>query len=39
MDTILINSRNSKKFNPHKLLIKVSDKLGSKRSNKYVVLS
>ena len=33
MDTILINSENSKTSDPHKLLLKLSDKIDLKRSD------
>ena len=39
MDTIFMNSRNSKTSDLHKLLINLPDKLDLKRSNKYVALS
>ena len=39
MDTIFMNSRNSKTSDLHKLLISLPDKLDLKRSNKYVALS
>ena len=39
MDTIFMNSRNSKTSDPHKLLLNLPDKLDLKRSNKYVALS
>ena len=38
MDTIFMNSGNSKTSNPHRLLLNLSDKVNLKRSNKYVVL-
>ena len=37
MYTIFMNSGNSKTFDPHRLLLNLSDNL--KRSNKYVALS
>ena len=39
MDTIFMNSRNSKTSDPHKLLLNLSDKRNLKRSDKYVPLS
>ena len=39
MDTIFMNSENSKTSNPHRLLLNLSDKINLKRSNKYVTLS
>ena len=37
MDTIFINSKNSKKFDPHRLLLNISEKFYL--SDKYVALS
>ena len=39
MDTIFINSKNSKTSDPHKLLLNFSEKINLKRSYKYVALS
>ena len=39
MDTIFMNSENSKTFDPHRLLLHLSDKINLKRSDKYVALS
>ena len=39
MDTVFLNSRNSKKSDPHRLLLNLSDKTNLKRSDKYVALS
>ena len=39
MDTIFLNSRNSKTSDPHRLLLNLSDKIILKRSDKYVALS
>ena len=39
MDTIFMNSRNSKTSNPHRLLLNLSVKINLKRSDKYFVLS
>ena len=38
MDTIFINSKNSKTSDPYGLLINVTDKINLKRSDKYVAL-
>ena len=35
MDTIFINSTNSGTFDPHRLLLNLTDQLILKRSNKY----
>ena len=35
MDTIFMNSADSKTSNPHRLLLTLSDKINLKRSNKY----
>ena len=34
-----MNSENSKTFDPHRLLLNLSDKINLKRSDKYVALS
>ena len=39
MDTIFMNSRNSKTSDPHRLLLNLSDNITWKRSDKYVALS
>ena len=39
MDTIFINSKNSKTSDSHRLLINLTDKINLKRSNKYIALS
>ena len=39
MDTIFMNSENSKTSEPHRLLINLADKVNLKRSDKYVALS
>ena len=39
MDTIFMNSRNSKTSDPHRLLLNLSDKRNLKISDKYVALS
>ena len=38
MDTIFINSRNSKTSDLYRLLINLSDKINLKRSEKYLAL-
>ena len=38
MDTMFLNSRNSKTFDPHRLSIDFSDKINLKRNDKYVAL-
>ena len=39
MDTIFINSKNSKTSDPHRILLNLRDKIDLKRSDKYVALS
>ena len=39
MDTIFMNSENSKTFERHRVLLNLADKTNLKRSNKYVALS
>ena len=39
MNTIFMNSENSKTSDPHRLLVHLSDKINLKRSGKYVALS
>ena len=39
MDTIFMNSENSKTSNPHRLLLNLTDKINQNRSDKYVALS
>ena len=39
MDTIFLNSENSKTSDTHRLLLNFSDKINLKRSDKYVALS
>ena len=39
MDTIFMNSKNSKTSDPHRLLLNISEKINLKRSDKYVALS
>ena len=38
MDTIFMNSGNSKSSDPHRLLLNLWDKVNLKRSDKYVAL-
>ena len=38
MDTIFLNSRNSKTLDPHKMSIDFLDKINIKRNNKFVAL-
>ena len=38
MDAIFMNSENSKTFDPHGLLLNLTDKIDIKRSDKYVAL-
>ena len=39
MDTVFMNSENSRTSDPHKLLINLFDKVNLKGSDKYVALS
>ena len=39
MNTISMNSENSETFDPHRILINLTDKINLKRSDKYVALS
>ena len=39
MDTIFMNSGNSKTSDPHRLLLNLSDKIDLKGSDKYIALS
>ena len=39
MDTIFMNSENSKTFERHRVLLNLADKINLKRSNKYIALS
>ena len=39
MNTIFMNSGNSKTSDPHRLLLNLTDKIGSKRKDKYIALS
>ena len=39
MDTIFLNSKNSETSDRHRLLLKLTDKINLKRSDKYVALS
>ena len=39
MDTTLMNSENSKTFDPHRILLNLTDKINLQRSDKYVALA
>ena len=39
MNTIFINSENSKTSNSHRLLLNLTDKIDLQRKNKYIALS
>ena len=39
MDSIFMNSKNSKTSDPHRLLSNLTDKLNLKRADKYIALS
>ena len=39
MNTIFMNSKDSKTSDPHKLLLNLKDKINSERSDKYIALS
>ena len=39
MDAIFKNSKNSRKSDPHRLLLNLTDEINLKRSDKYVALS
>ena len=39
IDTIFMNSRNSKSSDPHRLLLNLSDKINLERKDKYAALS
>ena len=39
MDTIFMNSENSKNFEPHVLILKLTDKLDLRRREKSIALS
>ena len=39
MDTIFMNSKNSEKSGPHRLLLSLTDEMNLKRSDKFVALS
>ena len=39
MDTLSMNSKNSKTSDPHRLIFNLSDKINLKRSGRYVALS
>ena len=39
MDTIFMNSENSKTSDPHRILLNLTDKINLQRSDKYVAIS
>ena len=39
MDTKFINSKNSKRSDPHRLLLNLTDKLNLRKKDKYITLS
>ena len=39
MNTIFINSKNSKASDPHRLLLTLTDKIDLRRKDRYIVLS
>ena len=39
MDTIFMNSKNSKTSDPHRLLLNLTDKIDLRRKDKYITLS
>ena len=39
MDTIFMNSENSKTSDPHRLLLNLTDKIDLRRKDKYIALS
>ena len=39
MNTIFINSKNSKKFHPGRLLLTLTDKIDLRTKNRYIALS
>ena len=39
MNTIFMNSRNSKTSNPHKLFFNLTDQMDLKKRNRYIALS
>ena len=38
MNTIFMNSKNSKKSDPHRLLLNLTDKVDLRRKDKYIAL-
>ena len=38
MDTIFLNSKNSKRSDPHRLLLNLTDKMDLRRKDKYIAL-
>ena len=39
MDTLFMNSENSKTSDPHRLLLNLTDKIDLRRKDKYIALS
>ena len=39
MDSIFMNSKNSKTSDPHRLLVNLTDKIDLRRKDKYIALS
>ena len=39
MNTIFMNSENSKTFDPHRLLLNLTEKIDLRRKDKYIALS
>ena len=39
MNTIFMNPKKSKTFDPHRVLLNLADKVNLKRSDKYIALS
>ena len=39
MNTIFMNSKNGKTYDPHRLLLNITDKIDLKRKDKYIALS
>ena len=39
MNTIFMNSRNSKTYDPHRILLKLTNKIDFRRKDKYITLS
>ena len=39
MNTMFLNSKNSKTFDPHKLLLNLTEKIDLRRKDKYIIIS